>query len=207
MDSLKLFLLFTITLFLSSQISYAGELNLIKIDEGPEANNLTESSDFELFRYSKPTRDDLKTLCKLGIEEVMVLSGTAEEYELKNQDVCPQLKVVYNQEQESKIPLTAKFLNFFDNWVMEAKAKGKKIAFRCECGCHRTGRLAAYYQMKYQRLGLRDALVLMNEYGKHMWAKPYLDNQVRDLYAYIRNQPCKEEEKYCVNRDVAKIDL
>ncbi len=201
MTSIKLSLLAVLYLCLFNKVTFADELNLIKIDEGPEISNSLVSSSFEIFRYSKPKREDMKTLCNLGVAEVMVLSGTADEHEFKYQDECPTLKVIYNVEQDSKEPLSAKFLTQFDNWITEAQLKGKKIAFRCECGCHRTGRLAAYYQMKYQRLGLSDALVLMHEYGKHMWLKTYLIPQVRDLYAFIKGRPCREEDKYCVNRN------
>ncbi len=131
----------------------------------------------------------------------MVLSGTANKHEYKYQTECPTLKVVYNEEQSTTVPVSARFLSFFDNWVGEAKAEGKKIAFRCECGCHRTGRLAAYYQMKYQKLTTADATVIMMKHGKFMWTQPQLVPQVRDLSSYIGGQPCEEREKYCVIRD------
>ncbi|MFN8370766.1 MAG: hypothetical protein U0T83_09120 [Bacteriovoracaceae bacterium] len=155
---------------------------------------------FEIYRYSKPTTEDMKMLCKLGINEVMVLSGTADAHEYKDRQVCPSLKVIYNTRQIPQIPLNSEFLNYFDKWIKEAKAKGKKIAFRCECGCHRTGRLAAYYQMKYQAIPKFDAILTMLNLGKQMYLHPELIPQVSDLFNYIHNLPCKQSIFFCVRR-------
>ncbi|MFN8369122.1 MAG: dual specificity protein phosphatase family protein [Bacteriovoracaceae bacterium] len=193
MNFAKYFLLIIFSIGIFSGQAKA-ENNLHLIDSDP-------TTGFAIYRYSKPDKNDMKMLCDLGIEEVVVLSGTATKHEYKYQTECPTLKVVYNEEQSTKVPVTAQFLTFFDSWVEDAKVTGKKIAFRCECGCHRTGRLAAYYQMKYQKLTTNDATVIMMKHGKWMWTQPQLVPQVRDLANFIQEKPCEESEKYCVIRD------
>ena len=153
---------------------------------------------FEIYRTSKPTRADMRKFCKLGITEMMVLSGTAGEREFKYASECPTLKVIYNQKQMDNIPVTVEFLTQFDQWVELSRIQGKKIAFRCECGCHRTGRLAAYYQMKYQFLPVDDALAIMTEHGQWMLFFPHLYKQVRAMNDFISGQPCGQKRKYCV---------
>ncbi len=167
--------------------------NLHLIDENPQTG-------FGIYRYSKPTLEDMKKLCKLGITEVMVLSGTAQNHEYKDQHVCPNLKVIYNVKQISVVPLSSEFLNYFDSWVKEAKLKGKKIAFRCECGCHRTGRLAAYYEMKYKNYPLFNSLINMYRIGQRMYMHPELLPQVSDIFNYIHNLPCRQGVLFCVRR-------
>jgi hypothetical protein len=166
------------------------------------ANNMhlidQDESGFAIYRISAPNYGDMKELCNLGVEEIIVLSGNAQDYEYKYESACPSLKVVYNEKQKAKIPVTKNFLTFFDEWVSEAKRTGKKIAFRCNCGCHRTGRLAAYYQMKYQRLTVGDATVLMKKHGKYMIFFRFLNNQLIALEEYIKNQACSQGKKYCV---------
>lgn len=167
-----------------------GKNNFYLIDEA--------ASGFALYRMSTPTATDLKKICALGIQEIYVLSGTAAKHELAHSDVCPGLKVVYNEEQDARVPLTAAFLQEFDRWVEQAQAQGKKIAFRCECGCHRTGRLAAYYQMKFQHLSVEDAQALMLTRGKWMALYPTLFKQVQALADFIHGRTCSVQAKYCV---------
>jgi protein-tyrosine phosphatase len=153
---------------------------------------------YALYRMSKPDAEDMRLLCALGVKEMMVLSGTAAKHEIKYQKECPSLKVIYNVKQDEKIPLSRRFLRHFDDWVQDAHAKGRKIAFRCECGCHRTGRLAAYYQIKYQGLSLEDAKVIMTDHGKWMAFFPFIYKQVDALFDFIRASPCSTKLRYCV---------
>ncbi|MDA8793094.1 dual specificity protein phosphatase family protein [Bacteriovoracaceae bacterium] len=182
-------LLFMLLIF--SINSFAKKNNFYLIDENKETG-------FAIYRTSKPNLKDMRNFCKLGIQEMMVLSANADEYEYKYAHGCPSLKVVFNKRQKAKIPVTKNFLKFFDDWVQEAKRTGKKIAFRCNCGCHRTGRLAAYYQMKYQRLTVKDAQSIMKRNGKWMWFFRSLNPQVVAMKDYIEKRACSTRQRYCV---------
>ncbi len=169
-----------------------------------EAKNLQvieESKDtgFGIYRMGAPTADEMKELCALGVEETMVLSGNADLFEARLKEYCPSLKVILNVTQNVRIPLTKKFLDAFDAWVQDAQTKGKKIVFRCDCGCHRTGRLAAYYQMKYQKISSEEAMKIMNMYGEWMILHPTLRNQVLALEQYIKGEACRESWFFCVH--------
>jgi len=184
--------LLTLIVLLTCSNLFAKNLHLIQ-----------EKSDtgFAIYRTGKLKYHDMKELCRLGVEEIMVLSGNAQSYEERYSDACPTLKVIYNQQQKARIPLTESFLNEFDNWVQAAMEQGKKIAFRCNCGCHRTGRLAAYYQMKYQGLSAKDAKIIMKKHGKWMLFFRFLYPQVDALYDYINNRDCSTYAKYCVTQN------
>jgi hypothetical protein len=177
-----------VLLFVAASVASANNLHLIE----------SNPNGFAIYRTSKPDAKDMRELCRIGVQEMMVLSGDAEKHEFKYQSECPTLKVIYNEDQHVDIPVTADFLHFFDKWVADAQTHGKKIAFRCQCGCHRTGRLAAYYQMKYQNLTLEDAQAIMDEHGKFMWLHGQLKPQTQALYDYIKGEPCSVDEKYCV---------
>jgi hypothetical protein len=159
---------------------------------------------FKLYRSGTPSKADLKEFHALGIREIAVLSGDADKRELRYPHLVPDLEVVYNETQKGSKPLTASFLRWFDQWVGEARAEGKVIAFRCRCGCHRTGRLAAYYQMKYRSLSVEQALDLMGRRGKKMFLHGHLWLQVRALEDYIHGRPCSQKRKYCVVEDNGK---
>lgn len=178
----------------SSSESYARRNNLHLIQADPETG-------FAIYRTARPNARHMRQFCKLGIEEMMVLSGNAEDYEFKYQEHCPGLKVIYNKRQRARVAITADFLEFFDKWVQEAKAQGKKIAFRCNCGCHRTGRLAAYYQMKYQGLTTKDAQIIMRKHGKWMFLFRTLWPQVAAMNDYINGRACSTRKKYCVKEE------
>lgn len=175
---------------------YGDNLHLVEADE---------QSGYAIYRTGKPDAKDIDELCRLGVTEMVVLSGNAIDHEIKYANRCPQLKVVYDLKQDAKVPLTTSFLEFFDNWVTVAKQTGKRIAFRCNCGCHRTGRLAAYYQMKYQNLTYADAIIVMGKHGRAMFLHPQLKPQVRSLYDYIKGRTCSVESKHCLINDTGMV--
>ncbi|MCC7442098.1 MAG: dual specificity protein phosphatase family protein [Bdellovibrionales bacterium] len=179
-------------------IGLGNNLHLIDSDPG---------NGFALFRTSKPSRKDMRKFCELGIQEMMVLSGTAKKHEYKYADECPTLKVIYNEGQSTSTPVTEAFLRQFDEWVQNAQATGKKIAFRCECGCHRTGRLAAYYQMKYQGLTAEDAKIIMRKHGQWMLFYPHIFKQVDAMADYVAGRPCSLQPKYCVGEERDALQL
>jgi hypothetical protein len=183
-----------IILFALFSISSFAKLNLHVIDTDPETG-------FAIYRTSKPDSEGMKELCDAGITEIMVMSGNAVDFEQLYSADCPGLKVIFDKQMKAKLPMSESFLNKFDTWVKDAQEKGKKIAFRCNCGCHRTGRLAAYYQMKYQRLSAVDAKIIMKKHGKFMFLFPYLKPQVDALKDYIMGRECSTKEKYCVRAE------
>ena len=183
-----------ILLFITGFPQFGTCRNLHLIDQLPNG--------FKIYRSGVPDEDDLLEYAKRGIREIAVLSGDADTHELKYKKLVPRLKVVYNEDQDGNESLNASFLQWFDSWVENARAKGKIIAIRCYCGCHRTGRLAAYYQMKYMQMPVDDAIEIMMKLGKGMHMHPYLSEQVKSLEDYILNRPCSQEPEYCVINDL-----
>jgi len=155
---------------------------------------------FAIYRSGRPeTCDEVAEYCELGITEIAVLAGNAEKTEDRCDDACPTLEVVYDEKQDAHVPVSDDFLEWFDDWVEEARNKGKKIAIRCNCGCHRTGRLAAYYQMKYQNVSMEEAIETMYELGDNWFLHGDLAPQVRALRDYIDSKPCSQALQYCVD--------
>lgn len=156
------------------------------------------STGFEIYRASEPSAADMIRFCQLGITELMVLSGKGHRDEALARKHCPTLKVVFNEKTSARVALTTEFLADFDAWVMSSRAAGKKIAFRCYCGCHRTGRLAAYYQLRFMNWTTEAALQDMFEKGKFMFVYPELRAQVMALGQYIRGEACTQPAATCV---------
>ncbi|MBF0206782.1 MAG: dual specificity protein phosphatase family protein [Oligoflexia bacterium] len=155
-------------------------------------------SGFALYRSGWPDEELINEYCKRGITEIMVLSGNAEELEQKYKNICPDLNIVYNQKQDPGTPLDNLFLQQFDDWIARAQSQGKRVAIRCDCGSHRTGRLAAYYQMKYQHLTNEDAKAILGAKGKWMLLYPNIYRQVDGLSDYIHGKSCSVDRKDCV---------
>ena len=153
---------------------------------------------FAIYRSGAPSQTSFSKWCELGVSQVVVLAGDAASYEEKYHLLCPSIQVVYNEQQDVSVPLTASFLRAFDNWVTAAQKAGKVILFRCDCGCHRAGRLAGYYQMKYLGYTYDQAYHDMMLYGEGMQYFPYLADQLKALQDYIHDQPCQEKSQYCV---------
>lgn len=174
--------------------------NLHQVD-GPPAGPGSAPA-FRLFRSGAPSRETFAKWCRdYQIERVIVLAGTAEDYELKYQaeGICPDIQVIYNEHQTVSAPLSDGFLQWFDAQVDAARRDQAGLLFRCQTGSHRAGRLAAYYQMKYQGLGVDEALAVMDHNGMLMWLfDPKLKPQVRALAEFIQGQPCGQKPKACV---------
>lgn len=183
----KIFLSITFILLTSSSLCWGENLHLI--DSLPNG--------FALYRSGMPTQEDFNDWCKLGITQVWVLSGNAEKYEGAYKESCPKLKVGLNILQDERVPLTRAFLRQFDDWIENARLKGRKVLFRCDCGCHRTGRLAAYYEMKYLKTTPEHAIDHMITLGKDMEDRKFLDNQVLGLRDVIENRACTVSPEHC----------
>jgi len=157
---------------------------------------------YRLYRSGAPSKETFAKWCtEYGIERVIVMSGDAEDHEFsyQSQGVCPNLKVVYNLKQTVGEPVSDAFLQWFDDQVAQAKRDQVGVLFRCKTGSHRTGRLAAYYQMKYEGVNVTDAIAVMNHLGVLM---PVFDiplkPQVRALDEFVQGKPCDQKKKACV---------
>ncbi len=133
----------------------------------------------------------LAAWCQLGIKEVLVLSGDAQQYELKNPPGCPGLKVAYNERQDISRPLTKRFLAFFDSWIRSARKDQKKIVIRSSAGSFAASRLAAYYGMKFQKKSSEGALDLVR---RQTGSITDLDRLIEEVYAledHIKKRRCR----------------
>lgn len=194
---------------------------------GPDPNLSTKG--FALYREGNGGYEQYrKMVCDIGVSEIYVLSGNgAVETEYNRQlareessKPCPNgdkkagLAVKFGLESSEsqlvKNPLTTDFLKKYDDWVENAKVKGKKIAFRCNCGCHRTGRLAGYSEMKFFGRTPEQALKQMKnvfdseqegvkgKFFARKWKRGTLKQQIVALNDYIHHQPCTTSPEYCV---------
>lgn len=162
----------------------------------PVAND--PETGFALYRSGRLGPADLKVLCDLGVEEILVLDGEGRERECVLRDAaCPGLRVRYDHAQEEDVPVAADFLEAFDAWIEEARSKGRKVAFRCRHGWHRTGRLAAYYRLRFEGASVVEAQREMHTIGRMMWRHPTLDSQVADYGELLAGRPCTGKRENC----------
>jgi hypothetical protein len=150
---------------------------------------------FRLYRSGAPSRETFAKWCSIyGVERVIVMDGSASAHELKYQDenICPQIQVVYNVSQ-GLTPVSDGFLAWFDEQANSARRDRAGLLIRCKTGSHRTGRLAAYYQIKYQNVSLDRALAVMDHKGKMMELfNLAMAPQVRAIADFIAGRPCRE---------------
>ena len=153
---------------------------------------------FALYRSGRVSPADLGALCALGVEEILVLDGQGVDREcLFQQAVCPNLRVRYDFAQEEDRPVSVDFLEAFDAWIDDAQAQGKKVAFRCRFGWHRTGRLAAYYRIRFEGASAVEATQEMQRIGRMMWRHPTLDSQVQAYEDLVAARPCSTDPAHC----------
>ena len=164
-----------------------------------------EGTKTKIVRSGLPTYSDFQHFCKLGVRRMIVMSGngSVEKTYAKtpwSKQNCAGFEVIYDQKQASKTPLSEEFLNFFDKEIETAKSTGVGVGFRCNCGCHRTGRLAAYYRMKYLNKSPENSVLDQRKKSGpamllHFSAMKY---QIFALNDYISGNSCGEDQKYCV---------
>jgi len=174
--------------------------NLHQVD-GPPAGKDAAAA-FRLYRSGAPTKETFAKWCgEYKISRVIDMAGTAKTHELKFQKegVCPNLQIIYSEKQEVNQPVTEEFLKFFDAEVEKARRDQVGLLFRCTTGSHRTGRLAAYYQMSQKNMGAEDAIEEMNREGVTMFLfEKELVPQVYALDDYIHHRPCSQPKNSCV---------
>ena len=160
------------------------------------------SSGFALYRSGRLSPADLGVLCGLGVEEILVLDGEGSQREcVFRRTICPEMQVRYNYAQEEDTPVSSDFLEAFDIWIEEARAEGKKVAFRCRHGWHRTGRLAAYYRMRFEGASVAEATEEMQRIGRMMWRHPTLDPQVEAYTDLLADRECPSARADCPTED------
>jgi len=187
---MKLLLILSVFLF-SPGVLAMGSINLHLVDSDPETG-------FALYRSGKPRIGDIVEFCRMGLDEVVVLTGDAEKVEESFADVCPHIRVVYNRNHKLHLPLKTDFLVGVDTYVNDAKTTGKKILIRGNKGWLRVGRAIAYYQMRHMGYSLEEAQADMKEKGEWMWLYPSLKKQVNALYDWIHSRGCSEAQRHCV---------
>lgn len=160
------------------------------------------STGFALYRSGRLSSADLSVLCGLGVEEILVLDGEGSQREcVFRRTICPEMQVRYDHAQEEDMPVSIEFLEAFDVWIEEARAKGKKVAFRCRHGWHRTGRLAAYYRMRFEGASAVQATEEMQSIGRMMWRHPSLDPQVEAYADLLLDGECSSARADCPTED------
>ncbi len=170
----------------------------------PSLIDADPASGFALYRSGHFNERSLAALCAAGVEELVVLDGTAAERECRwRARVCPDLRVRYDQRQSARRPLSVEFLAAFDTWVEEARSQGRKVAFRCRHGWHRAGRLAAYYRLRFQGREAGAAVEEMERRGRFMWRHRQLGRQVLALDDRLRGRPCGTDPADCPRSEPA----
>jgi len=207
--------------FFSIQLVNAKNLHVVDPEKTSEKKIFREVAEnikngkppgFRMVRTGKPNFKGFQEMCKLGVRRMVVMAGNGSIEEKFaqtpwGQKECPGFKVIYNETQSTPTPLNRKFLVTFDQKVAEAKADGVGVAFRCNCGCHRTGRLAAYYRLKEMKKDARDNLKDQRKRAgiasilyRHM-----MKWQIQGLEDFINKVPCRfkgeKAVKYCVRED------
>lgn len=185
----------------------------IKDDAAKGIVHPERASGFRVARTGAPNFKKFQELCKLGIRRMVVMSANGDiETGFANTEwgkkECPGFKVIYNEEQRTGVPLSKTFLKQFDGFIAEAKKDGVGLAFRCNCGCHRTGRLAAYYRMKYLGKPAKESVHDQRKKAgiASLLYRKLVQIQIRALKDYIDDKPCSEavkkletaDQKYCV---------
>jgi hypothetical protein len=167
--------------------------------DAPRLIDSDAASGFALYRSGRLSRSEIGEICGLGVEEILVLDGQAADRECSfRNEICPQLRVRYNRAQDADTPVSGDFLQAFDSWIDEAQAEGRKVAFRCRHGWHRTGRLAAYYRIAQGGTSVEEARLEMQEIGRMMSGHPTLDPQVEAYEDLVAGRPCSTDSENCV---------
>lgn len=153
---------------------------------------------FALYRSGRLSPADLGVLCGLGVTEILVLDGEGADREcLFQREVCPDLTVRYDFAQEEDRPVSVDFLEAFDAWIDDARATGRKVAIRCRHGWHRTGRLAAYYRIRFEGATASEVTEEMHDIGRMMWRHPTLGPQIQAYEDLIAGRPCSTDPANC----------
>lgn len=162
---------------------------------------IDSAGSYGIYRSGQPEESEVRNWCKLGIRQVFALNGKADRYATVLKETCPEAQIVYNVDQNADAPTDAAFLQLFDAAVAKARLDGTKILFHCSCGCHRTGRLAAYYRMKFNGWTAEAAIDEMLNTGHNMDDHSTLPAQVRSMEDWINGRACSQEPANCLRTE------
>jgi len=180
------------------------ENNNLHLMEGPPPGPDAEDA-FRVYRSGAPSKETFAKWCEVyHIERVIDMAGSAPKNEMAFQEegICPGIEIVYSKKQDPNTPVSDSFIEFFEDEIEQARQDQVGILFRCTTGSHRAGRMAAYYQMKYQGLTAEEAIAVMDYNGMMMYAYDWtLRPQVRAMEDYIQGKECEEAKMFCVAED------
>jgi len=133
---------------------------------------------FAVYRSSNPGQAEWSAVCGDWKTDFVVLNDDRwQKREERYGKRCPNSTVVYARSQSISRGLDRDFLVFFDQIIARARAEGRKVLFHCTLGVHRTGRLAAYYELKHEGWSLDRALT---DFDDHV---PFLTR----VYGFVLN--------------------
>ena len=149
---------------------------------------------YAVYRSGNPGEDEWRAVCGPWKTDFIVLDDNHwQKREADYRSHCPRGTVVYARSQDLFRSLDTGFLAVFDEVIARAKAEGRKILFHCKLGTHRTGRLAAYYELKDEGWTLSSAMEDFNQhisfvtrlYAFHLNSR--VRHQILGIEAFLRN--------------------
>jgi len=163
-------------LFLAAASATAGNLECL----GGECHG----RGYAVYRSSDPGGGEWRAVCGEWKTDFVVLDDDRWQRREENyRKHCPHGAVVYAGSQRTSRSLDRDFLAFFDQVIARARAEGRKVLFHCKLGVHRTGRLAAYYELKHEGWSLDRAL---EDFDDHV---PFLTR----VYGFVLNRRVRRQ--------------
>jgi hypothetical protein len=157
---------------------------------------------YAVYRSSDPGEADWSAVCGDWKTDFVVLNDDRwQKRQERYRKHCPNGTVVYARSQTVSRGLDRDFLAFFDQVIARARAEGRKVLFHCKLGAHRTGRLAAYYELKHEGWSLDRAL---EDFDEHL---PFLTRvyglffnnrvrrQIRGIAAFLEDPSVCEGDR------------
>lgn len=159
-----------------------------------------------VYRSSDPGEEEWKAVCGPWKTDFIVLNDNrTQQREARYLEHCPNATVVYARSQEIFESFDTDFLAFFDQVIERARAEGRKVLFHCKLGTHRTGRLAAYYELKFEGWPLDR---VMQDFKQHVpvATKYYgfvlndrVQKQIQGIAAFLEDpSTCQARARDCV---------
>ena len=162
---------------------------------------------YAVYRSSEPGPPEWKAACGAWKTDFVVLDDDGwQQRDRAYKRHCPNGSVVYAKSQSVATNLDTDFLSFFDRVILRARSEGRKVLIHCRLGTHRTGRLAAYYGLKFEGWTLARALEDFEEHVA-LVARLFAFNkngqvrcQIRGIAAFLQDPsaPQPSEASHCI---------